>query len=139
MSINNPANPLKAASQSSSSGGEVYSTEETRIGTWIDGKPLYRKGAYQRIDPINGWTNISNSVIDDIETVVSLIGTSFVISKGGVLSIPYSDGSSFISARYQNAYNPSFPKGIDVFYNQSAAAVGTCDITIVIEYTKTTD
>lgn len=22
---------------------EVYSTEETRIGTWIDGKPLYRK------------------------------------------------------------------------------------------------
>ena len=30
----------------SSSGGsseEIYSTEETRIGTWIDGKPLYRK------------------------------------------------------------------------------------------------
>jgi len=23
-------------------GEEVYSTEETRIGTWIDGKPLYR-------------------------------------------------------------------------------------------------
>lgn len=22
--------------------GEIYSTEETRIGTWIDGKPLYR-------------------------------------------------------------------------------------------------
>lgn len=26
-----------------SSGGEIYSTEETRIGTWIDGKPLYRR------------------------------------------------------------------------------------------------
>lgn len=25
------------------SAGEVYSTEETRIGTWIDGKPLYRR------------------------------------------------------------------------------------------------
>lgn len=23
--------------------GEVYSTEEIRIGTWIDGKPLYKK------------------------------------------------------------------------------------------------
>ena len=23
--------------------GEIYSTEEQRIGTWIDGKPLYRK------------------------------------------------------------------------------------------------
>lgn len=38
---------------------DVYSTEETRIGTWIDGKPLYRKvftattpssaGSYQTI------------------------------------------------------------------------------------------
>ena len=32
-----------AVPQDSSGGGEVYSTEETRIGTWIDGKPLYRK------------------------------------------------------------------------------------------------
>lgn len=29
-------------SGSSSSQGDVYSTEEVRIGTWIDGKPLYR-------------------------------------------------------------------------------------------------
>lgn len=27
----------------SGSAYEIYSTEETRIGTWIDGKPLYRK------------------------------------------------------------------------------------------------
>lgn len=29
--------------------GEVYSTEETRIGTWIDGKPLYRKVCIDKI------------------------------------------------------------------------------------------
>lgn len=28
---------------SKSANGEVYTTEEQRIGTWIDGKPLYRK------------------------------------------------------------------------------------------------
>lgn len=28
---------------------EVYSTEETRIGTWIDGKPLYRKVCIDQI------------------------------------------------------------------------------------------
>lgn len=33
---------------------EVYSTEEQRIGTWIDGKPLYRK-------VINAKPTISNS------------------------------------------------------------------------------
>lgn len=32
------------------SAGEIYSTEETRIGTWIDGKPLYRK-CYQATTP----------------------------------------------------------------------------------------
>lgn len=26
-----------------SGGREVYSTEETEVGTWIDGKPIYRK------------------------------------------------------------------------------------------------
>ena len=31
---------------SGASGGEVYSTEETRVGTWIDGKPLYRKTVF---------------------------------------------------------------------------------------------
>ncbi len=32
-----------SGSSGGSSEGEVYSTEETRIGTWIDGKPIYRK------------------------------------------------------------------------------------------------
>lgn len=29
----------------SSSSSNIYSTEETRVGTWIDGKPLYRRTA----------------------------------------------------------------------------------------------
>lgn len=35
---------ISLAEGNENSGGEIYSTEETRIGTWIDGKPLYRKG-----------------------------------------------------------------------------------------------
>lgn len=31
------------SSSGSSGNGKVYSTEETVVGTWIDGKPLYRK------------------------------------------------------------------------------------------------
>ena len=36
-------NNLPDASSSSGGFSNVYSTEETVIGTWIDGKPLYRK------------------------------------------------------------------------------------------------
>lgn len=40
MSILNIINP---ASFGNSSPSDIYSTEEVRIGTWIDKKPLYRK------------------------------------------------------------------------------------------------
>lgn len=34
---------ISSTGSGSSSSEEIYSTEEQRIGTWIDGKPLYRK------------------------------------------------------------------------------------------------
>ena len=34
---------IKIGSSSGDSANEVYSTDEMVIGTWIDGKPLYRK------------------------------------------------------------------------------------------------
>lgn len=40
MSILNIVNPV---SSDGSSPSDIYSTDEVRIGTWIDNKPLYRK------------------------------------------------------------------------------------------------
>lgn len=36
----------KTISGGGGSGEEIYPTAETRIGTWIDGKPIYRKTMY---------------------------------------------------------------------------------------------
>lgn len=38
-----PPGPQGEQGPPGESGGEIYSTEEVRIGTWIDGKPLYAK------------------------------------------------------------------------------------------------
>lgn len=44
---------------------EVYSTEERRIGTWIDDKPLYRKTLVGEIP-----TNINSGYVIDNDTTI---------------------------------------------------------------------
>lgn len=43
-----------AAGDGTGAGGEQYSTDETVIGTWIDGKPVYRKVYDYSAAPIKG-------------------------------------------------------------------------------------
>lgn len=54
--------------------GEVYSTEEVRIGTWIDGKPLYRKTIVNNTI-VNGGKDVENITPLDIENIdVAFLG-----------------------------------------------------------------
>lgn len=82
---------------------QVYSTSETRIGTWIDGKPLYRKVISDTLGTTNGsWkeiTNIWNS--NEIKYVVSSSGM-FSYSNGNNYSIPFSriTNDSYSSREY---------------------------------------
>lgn len=58
---------------SSGLGAEIYSTEEVRIGTWIDGKPLYRrvyKGLLKTTVNIYGL----QVPISDLDTCVAVYG-----------------------------------------------------------------
>lgn len=48
--------------------GEVYSTEEQRIGTWIDGKPLYQKTFTGTVSSNGAFPNI---VIAGVQTWVN--------------------------------------------------------------------
>ena len=52
---------------------EVYSAEETRIGTWVDGKPLYQK-AFEgtTASAVKEWAEVGE--IPDVDSVVSMLG-----------------------------------------------------------------
>lgn len=101
-----------------------YSTDETIVGTWIDGKPLYQK-VISNLNLGLSWHsqyNTETSSIDltdyisDIDTIIN----GFAIEEYG-LSFPIIfDGTSFTSVKIK-----SF--------------VGGTIITFVIQYTKTTD
>ena len=105
---------------------DVYRTEEQKIGTWVDGKPLYRK-----VYVFNGsWsanTTGNFSVADlNIDTCVSLRGYLTSASHKNI-------GLDF----YNSSFNYVYMTASSVIYWRVAWA--STRNTFVIEYTKTTD
>lgn len=111
---------------------EKYSTSEQVIGTWIDGKPLYRKVFYISGITIDTGTTIESG-ITNIDIVKSLDGIfKFTATK---------DSDLFALNYFQNGYGIAIrlkPDG-NFFFERSAWLSGDLDYLIItIEYTKTT-
>lgn len=105
---------------------EAYSTEETRIGTWIDGKPLYRKVVENTgLNAYNTWVEIA--VIPDIDQMVFAYGSVLTSDQAGTLAIP----------NMRTAIKLENPNKI-VYTAESQNMSGKTIRTIVL-YTKTTD
>ena len=118
----------------------TYSTTEQRIGTWIDGKPLYRKVFTGQFE---GGTSTSTTVFDILPltcTVRNLYGTT--IQNGGSANrrpinfyFEYQGVSSYIGTwAIQDVNNNRW--NLAFYYSQG---YNTLNYEVVIEYTKTTD
>lgn len=108
----------------------IYSLDEHRIGTWVDGKPLYRKCFKGVITP---GINISHG-INNLENVTSLYGTFADPASGNAYPAP--------NAR------PMHPGVRDIGLWFDTTIIGfeigsgfkdDNSYSLVIEYTKTTD
>ena len=109
---------------------DVYSTNETVIGTWIDGKPLYRRYFNFTTGSKSGNQYIMNIPnYSDIERITNIYGTYFHKSSSGV-------------AIYSNI---NMKEQIQTWIENGKIAVATIsnyynsDVHMFIEYTKTTD
>lgn len=107
---------------------DAYSTEETRIGTWIDGKPIYRKVFTEEIKLI---TNTDVPVIK-----ISDYGIDKIINIHGYIRRPefnivqlWDSGAAAISVSYLDDYIYAYLLVNDESYLTY----------YFIEYTKTTD
>lgn len=103
----------------------VFSTVEKRIGTWIDGKPLYRKTFIQANSNV-----ISLSVLNFSKLFVTQ-NSYAKVSNGTIFPLQYGIGTT----NYINA-----------FYNSSTgnmqfevAGYTISELVLTIEYTKATD
>ena len=111
-------------------GTEVYSTNETVIGTWIDGKPIYRKvidfGALPKTSTKSMPHGISN-----IDKFIRVYGTANRVDTGDGRVMPYAVSSDAGS--------------IELYQNKTTITVTTTNdrspykAYVILEYTKTTD
>ena len=101
----------------------TYSTEEQVIGTWIDGKPLYRK-------VVTGTTK--NVVSGEIDTKIGITNVDTVISYSANV-----DG--WIITYLTRLINLSGTLRLDIMNQESDSGFSVKPFKCIVEYTKTTD
>jgi hypothetical protein len=112
----------------SSGGGSSYSTTEQVVGTWIDGKPIYRIVLDYHSAPLSGNKSVDVTALD-IDTLVwtNALGTD---NSNGYSGTKWSLNSvSANSSRLIYMSNATTLKVEGSFYKHW----------IILEYTKTTD
>lgn len=124
---------IPEAGDTSGAYDQVYSTEETRIGTWIDGKPLYRKVYSLKTGTLSRGKNavVSYDPAFDVKHFWSSIirSTGDCFNTGVFLSDPSFQVSTFLTNHSVCLYTG----------DSMAGSISNAPITIVLEYTKTTD
>lgn len=105
-----------------------YSTTEKRIGTWENGKPLYRK-VYSITNPAEINTNYEDLTSYDMETIVHLYG--FYKNPTGTFGIPFYDSDT--------NYSVMFVSSSKQLRGRFGIPANIIEAKVVIEYTKTTD
>lgn len=112
-------------------GLETYSTSETRVGTWIDGKPIYRK--VFNTGGVNGGETARLGTIDNLDTVISVKGFSYYNTLW--TPIPRTHPSNNI---YQNNVYIDTNDSNSVKVGCGSSALITKGH-VIVDYTKITD
>ena len=109
---------------------DVYSTNETVVGTWIDGKPIYRKTFNNISVTSSEYSAISIATGLTIDNLINISG--YLVNNGRWIVTLNS-----IDIQYANMARVSYDKQTSSLELIAQNWTGTA--TVTIEYTKTTD
>lgn len=108
---------------------DTYSTNEIKVGTWVDGKPVYRK-VIEGVTSDTSDTGYVISSIKNMETLVSYTG-SILDNNSAKHKIGTYLGAQHNSVLYVDSSGNVYMRHGSAMVNKSYS--------IIIEYTKTTD
>ena len=111
-------------------GGEIYSTEEMRIGTWVDGKPLYRK-VFQVTCPAAG----AYAIVIPAKQVPDMM----IKRIDGYLQSNSNTSGGPINFAYSRAYIATWDYDGAIYMETNNKDYANSPAEIIFEYTKTTD
>ena len=127
-------------------GLQTYSTTEQRIGTWIDGKPLYRITITGTLsDTNNTWKDFPLFTADYVDNIISMIGmVKMGANNNAFWSIPFTRAtdSSYSNREYVYMnYNKSTANFSIIAYHPSyyTDILKGKTFFATLEYTKTAD
>lgn len=118
--------------------GQVYSTEERIIGTWIDGKPLYQKTISQNLI-----IPATSGAVSETQINLTALNIDTIISREGfiVMDNDYVKDLPYLTLTHIDSIN----KGTVIQYQKSTKILSiflsekpltSAAITITIQYTK---
>lgn len=115
----------------------VYSTEETVCGKWIDGKPIYRKVITGKLATENGIGLVFAKVPElNIDRVIELYGNMTDNHEESHITLPTNlNHSGGLSGAINMAYNIQ-EKAIKYHFLNNQGYFSGCTAYVVIEYTK---
>lgn len=118
---------------------EVYSTKEIRIGTWIDGKPLYRK----MVEVTMPTTTNDGLTTNELSHVSSNVKFAFLSEGYFIYSNIAMPLALYMNNTFSNGVRASVSVGTDgvcaLAVGNSIVAYNGCTGYAIIKYTKTTD
>lgn len=108
----------------------TYSTDEIRIGTWIDGKPVYRK--------------VINSTKENIQSLINNLNIDTPIRFNGLADSKYgyawAENARYTpESGYSNVYHWSQSKPRTITWEFESYYENNSPVMAILEYTKTTD
>ncbi|WP_349947328.1 hypothetical protein ABFV83_02245 [Lacrimispora sp. BS-2] len=116
---------------------EVYSFDEVEIGTWVDGKPIYRKVISGTLTSNSGNSIVFASVSElNIERLINLYGN--MIDKNNraqiTLQTSYDEPGKLVAA--VNMFYDNADGSIYYHLLNNNGKYSGCTAYVVIEYTK---
>lgn len=110
----------------------VYSTTETKVGTWIDGKPIYRRVLDELTTNSTAFTEQIYNISSGIRDLIRFDGFIKPDNYGTKVSLNYYYNSSTYGCTYFDNIDNNLRLRILSNYTSKPFVV-------VLEYTKTTD
>ena len=106
-----------------------YSTTEQKTGgTWIDGKPIYRKVVENNTVSAPSWQVLISSGFENVETMVKIYGILYT-NDSYIISLPWAEASYAITVRFNTTDKKIYIKmESTTFHNRPYK--------LVFEYTK---
>ena len=112
-------------------GLSIFSSAETAIGTWIDGKPLYRKVFDTGTLPNNNTKTVSHG-ISNLKNTIHVYGAAKNTSNGITFPLPFPSTQA-------NAPIYVYVDNYNIIIGTATDRTVFTESYIVLEYTKTTD